>query len=348
MLKCKITAMADTAWPLIHANVPLRIVGPTGVGKSAIIKHDLMPKIEKEFGPSVLHDIRLSTKDIVDGTGMPVIDKEARATFWTRPAFIPADDGKMHVMFFDEFGHANPQLQQMAYSIVLDRALGGYSLPKNNRIILASNTREDGGGDNKMLKPLENRMGHMQVEPDEPGFIEKTKEWGWNRYLIAFLTTRPGEAYRVDPNNCAFPTPRSLDMLNNALASVFTILGPIQEDDKNNPKRLTMIEQATTMIVGEGFSRAFTSFVKNLMAKLPKMSEILQDPENARIPADPHMQYTVAAAIGKNMRANNADKFAAYLARLSPDVASMAVHDALSRESSLENNKSLKKLLLDK
>src|SRR6266566_570141 len=154
MLKCKITKLADTVWPLVYANIPLMIYGDTGIGKSSVVKNDLVPRIEREFGPTTLHDTRLSTKDIVDGTGMPIIDKEEMATFWTRPAFIPRDDGKMHFFLYDEFGHASVQLQQMTYSLVLDRGLGGYKLPVQNRILLASNTRKDGGGDNKMLKPL--------------------------------------------------------------------------------------------------------------------------------------------------------------------------------------------------
>jgi len=44
---------------------------------------------------------------------------------------------------------------------------------------------QDGGGDNKMLKPLENRMAHVTVENDAPGLIEKMKIWGgiavWSR-----------------------------------------------------------------------------------------------------------------------------------------------------------------------
>jgi len=31
-------------------------------------ENDLVPHIEREFGPTTLHDTRLSTKDIVDGT----------------------------------------------------------------------------------------------------------------------------------------------------------------------------------------------------------------------------------------------------------------------------------------
>ena len=335
MLKCKITKLADTIWPLVKADIPTMIYGPTGVGKSSVIGHDLVAMIEAEYGDTVFHDIRLSTKDIVDGTGMPIIDKDEMATFWTRPAFIPADDGKMHVFLFDEFGHASVQLQQMSYSLVLDRALGGYKLPKRHRILLASNTRTDGGGDNKMLKPLENRMAHVTVENDAPGLIEKMKAWGWDSRLVAFLTLRPGEIHNVAPNDPSFSTPRSLEMFNKVLKSL-----PV--DVKS-----TVLENMAQAVCGEGFTRQFMTFITNLGANLPKIPEILANPSNAKVPTDPHFQYVVASAVAKNIDDKNASKFAVYLHRLMPDIRSMAAHDAIARDGSLKSNKDIKGLILE-
>lgn len=335
MLKVRITKLADTVLPLVYADVPVMIYGPTGVGKSSIMKNEVMPAIEKEFGPSVLHDTRLSTKDIVDGTGMPIIDKDERATYWTRPAFIPADDGKMHVMFYDEFGHASVQLQQMAYSLVLDRGLGGYPLPKKNRIVLASNTRTDGGGDNKMLKPLENRMAHVLVEPDAPGLIEKMKVWGWDPRLVAYLTLRPDDIHKVSPTDPAFPTPRSLESFNKVLRSM-----PLDA-----PK--ATLENNAQAILGDGFSRQFMTFINNLAAGLPKMADILANPGKAKVPTDPHYQYVVASAVAKNIDSRNASKFAEYLGRLMPDIRSMAAHEAIARDASLKANKELAALVQD-
>ena len=334
MLKCKITKLADTIWPLVAANIPVMIYGPTGIGKSSVVRYDLVPRLEQAFGEVVLHDTRLSTKDIVDGTGMPVIDKDAMATYWTRPAFIPFDDGKMHFFLYDEFGHASVQLQQMTYSLVLDRALGGYKLPAKNRIILASNTRTDGGGDNKMLKPLENRMAHVTAENDAPGLIEKFKVWGWDSRLVAFLTLRPGEIHNVSQADPSFSTPRSLEMFSNVLKS-------LPPDAKNN-----VIENAAMAILGEGFTRQFMTFLTNLGANLPKLDDIKANPAGAKVPADPHYQWVVAAAIAKNVDAKSVSKYAEYLARLSPDIRSMAVHEAIARDSSLAAFPALKGLIL--
>ncbi len=335
MLKCKITKLADTIWPLVKADVATMVYGPTGVGKSSVVRNDLMRMCEQEYGECVFHDIRLSTKDIVDGTGMPVIDKDQMATFWTRPAFIPFDDGKMHIFLFDEFGHASVQLQQMAYSLVLDRSLGGYKMPARHRILLASNTRTDGGGDNKMLKPLENRMAHVTVENDAPGLIEKMKLWGWDSRLVAFLTLRPGEIHNVSATDPSFSTPRSLEMFN-------TVLKTLPIDTKG-----AVLDDMAKAVCGDGFARQFMTFITNLGANLPKIPEILANPAKAKVPTDPHFQYVVASAVAKNIDTKTASKFAEYLGRLMPDIRSMAAHDAIARDPSLRDNKDLKELILD-
>lgn len=336
MLKVKVTKLADAIWPHILADIPVMIVGPTGVGKSTIIRNEVVPRIGREFGvETVFHDYRLSTKDVVDGTGMPFINKEEMATYWTRPAFIPRDDGKFHVIFYDEFGHASVQLQQMSYSAVNDRGLGGYNFPKLHRVILASNTRTDGGGDNKMLIPLANRMAHVIVEVDATGFLEKIKEWGWDSRLIAFLSIRPAEIHNVSQTDPAFSTPRSLEMLNKLLQSL-----PV--DSKSS-----IIENVAMSVCGDGFTRQFMSFLNNLGANLPKMQDILASPSKARVPTDPHFQYVVASAVAKNIDAKTAERFAEYLARLMPDIRSMAAHDAIARDPNLNKIQALKDLILE-
>lgn len=341
MLKCKITKLAETIYPLIHADIPVMIKGPTGVGKSAVINTEVMTRIKTDYGQgSHIHDIRLSTKDVVDGTGIPLVDRDKMATTWTRPAFVPDEDDEMHVMFFDEFGHANVQLQQMSYQLVLDRTCGGYPLPKKNRIILGSNTREDGGGDNKMLKPLENRMAHITVEVDEPGLLEKMKVWDWDKRLISFLTMRPEMIHKVDANHPAFPTPRSLENFNKVLKDSDTM----GLDQRELAK---VLENAAIAILGEGCARQFNTFLGHLTAGLPRMADILADPMKAKVPADPHYQYVIAGSITRNLSTKNAGVLAKYLGRLSPDVASMAAHDAMARDNTLQANAALKALVLD-
>jgi hypothetical protein len=335
MLRCKITKLAETILPAVVADVPVCIYGQTGIGKSSVVNYDLVPALSKILGiEAVMHDYRFSTKDVVDGTGMPIIDPVKRRTDWTCPAFIPEDDGRLHVIFCDEIGHANVQMQHLGYGLVNDRALGGFKLPKLNRVLLATNTREDQGGDNKLLLPFCNRMGHVLAESDATGHIENMKRWGYDSRLIAFLSLRPDEIQKVSDLNPAFPTHRSVEMLNKILKAL-----PVDA-----PK--STIENSAHMVVGEGFTRQFVTFLNNLAAGLPKMSDIKANPLGAKVPTDPHYQWVIGSAVSKELNTQNAAHLSQYLERLMPDVRSMAAHDAMTRDASLKQVAALKALVL--
>src|SRR5579864_4984869 len=219
MLRCKAGKLVDTMWPLVKADIPVFVHGWTGIGKTEMISGPLMKKVQSEFGESVLHDFRFSSKEPVDGTGLPIVNHEEVATIWTRPAFVPKDDGKMHVFYLGEIGHAQVAMQHIAYQFVRERRLGDYPLPKRNRVILDLNTREDKGGDTKLVKPLENRGAHILVEIDPNGWINWAVEEGIDARLQAFVKLRPELLHKIDPNNPAYPTPRSIVELGKVLAN---------------------------------------------------------------------------------------------------------------------------------
>jgi hypothetical protein len=334
MLKCKISNLVPTIWPLVRADVPVFIHGKTGIGKSEIVNRELMDRMRHEYGPTVLHDFRLSSKDTVDGTGMPDIDKVERATYWTRPAFIPKDDGKMHLVFLDEVGHASIQMQHVAYQLVRERRLGDFQLPKQNRIVLALNVREDKGGDNKLVKPFEARGAHVTVDLDVNGWAEEMKRRNIDARLIAFIKFRPELLHKLDENNPAFPTPRTIEFVGRVMQ---------HETD------VRVIQACASAACGEGFSMQFATFLKDLGANIPRLDQIKKDPKGCKVPTDPHHQFVVASAISETMTDKDADIWAIYLARkeFAADLASMAAHNATKRLPELSSVKSLQNLILD-
>lgn len=330
MLKCTTAKLAETIWPLVKADIPVLIHGKTGIGKSQVVREELMPMVAKEFGTSRLHDYRLSSKDIVDGTGIPDVDKEARATYWTRPAFIPEEDGNMHVIFLDEFGHAMiPMQHAVGYPLVLDRMLGEFRLPRLNRILLATNTMDDKGGDNKILKPLEGRMAHVEVLPDHKSWCSGyAVDKGLDPRLIAFIRLRPELFHRMDLNNPAWPLPRKHEWLDRIL---------------KNETNMKIIERCTVALCGDGFAAQFIAFLENLAANLPRLQDIKADPKKAKVPSDLQHQYVVAAAIVPHVTAKDAHIWAVYLGRLEADIASSAAHSA---QKAIGNHPALQDLII--
>lgn len=314
MLECNTSQLAEYMWPFIKSDIPICLIGKTAVGKSEVVHKQIMPRIAREYGESVLHDPRVSTKDVVDGTGIPIIDQEERATYWTRPAFIPADDGKMHVMFIDEFGHATVPMQHLLYGFVNERALGQWPLPRKNRVILATNELTDKGGDMKILEPLKRRMAWIRVVPDHKSWCSGwAVENGIDPRIIAFIRLRPELFHRPDDVNPAWPVPPKHEWLNRILKT---------ETD------LKVIQRCATAISGQAFAAQFIGFLENLTANLPRLQEIRANPHSARVPQEVQFQYVIAQAIVPHITAKDAAIWAIYLKRLAPDVASMAAHQA--------------------
>ena len=334
MLRCKASQLVEVIWPLVKADIPVFIHGKSGIGKSQMIRTELMPLIEREYGPSVLHDFRLSSKDITDGTGIPTVDQSDKSTIWTRPAFIPKDDGKMHVIFLDEIGHASVQMQHaVGYQLVLDRGLGEYKLPRKHRVILALNIREDKGGDNKLAGPFQNRGAHVVLDLDQSGWIEYATQRGIDPRLIAFVKLRPEQLHKMSETSPAWPSPRTIEMLGKVM--------------RENRDDLKSIQNAAQGLCGEGFATEFATFIRDLGAALPKLSDIKANPSRAKVPDDLHHQYVVASAISHHIDKASVDAWVTYLKRLSPDLASMAAHNAMQRDSALSDNKTLKALVMN-
>ncbi len=337
MLTCKISKLVETIWPMVVADIPVLLYGRTGVGKSTVLANDLMKKVREIFGAdSMWHDYRLSTMDTTDGSGIPDIVTESdgtRVTDWTRPGMIMREDGRMHLINLDEIGHASVQLQHsIGYRFVLDRQLGKFKLPALNRIVLCTNVKEDKAGDSKLVTPFNARMAHVMVENDTDSFLQWGVEHNLDRRLLAFWKLRGAAVlHKQDDGSNAVPCERTAEMLSRVMVGN-TDLG--------------VIENCATALWGQGPAIQLVAFCRDLEAALPRLSEIKNNPDTAKVPKDVSHQYAVASAIAAQVTPADADIWAKYLARLSPDVASMAAHEAIKRHP-LTQIEALSKLLID-
>lgn len=341
MLTCKISKLAKKLLPFVVADIPQFVHGWTGIGKTEVISNELLYLLEQQLGPCVLHDFRMSQHDPVDASGIPVVDKNTMRTVWSCPGLVPQDDGRTHIIYYGEVGHLDPNRQHVLYQATQERALGGYKFPVKNRIILDLNTREDKGGDIRLLPPFENRGQHTFAELDQEGWIEHQKQRGCDPRVHTFIKLRPQYLHYmlnrdkdnrvIPPAGPAFYTPRSVERLDRLFKA------KLPND---------VIIDGARGNCGEAFARDFSTFLRDLAAGLPKLTEIKANPKTAKVPVDVDHQYVIASAISHNITSADADVWAIYLARLAEDVASMAAHNAMNRDDALRNNKSLKALTI--
>ncbi|HUY79852.1 MAG TPA: MoxR family ATPase [Ktedonobacterales bacterium] len=255
-----------------HLMLSVMIWGPPGVGKSSVVaqtaaRHDL-----------ACIDLRLSQLAPTDLRGLPVAaDGVSR---WYPPEFLPREGSG--VLFLDEINLAPPAMQGMAQQLILDRRVGSYCVPDKWFIWAAGNRKEDRAAVFDMPAPLANRFAHLTVEPDFESFKSYALAASAHEQMLAFLSFRPELLHKLDPQQPAWPSPRSW-MMASALHAIGLDVAPA---------------------VGVATAAEFAAFLK-FYQKLPDIDRILQgNGERIAFPTEPSVRY--ATTIGLTMRATTA------------------------------------------
>ena len=257
-----------------NIQISTMIWGPPGIGKSSIVGQ-LARESDIDFV-----DIRLSQLAPTDLRGLPVA--ENGISKWFPPEFLPRK-GK-GILFLDELNMAPPAMQGVAQQLILDRCVGSYEVPDGWFVWAAGNRKEDRAAVFDMPSPLANRFLHLEVQPDFESFKAYALDKGIHEQIIAFLSFRTTLLHKIDPQQPAWPSPRSWVM---ASALHFAGLDV-------NPA------------VGTGAATEFNSYI-SMYENLPNLIAILEGKgESIQFPKEPSVRY--ATVIGLTVRADNANQ----------------------------------------
>lgn len=140
-------------------------------------------------------------------------------TYWVKDIIKKATDDpdNIHVLFFDEFTNAHPQVQQLVLKLIDDRAIGEYNLPDNVRIILAGNEISDSSIAHTAVEPLKSRVSHIQVEITLSEWLEWAYDKGIHPYITGFLKNNPDYLRTQFDGNKPHCDPRRWAMASNVL-----------------------------------------------------------------------------------------------------------------------------------
>lgn len=250
------------------------IWGAPGIGKSSIVA-----QIAQEYDLDFV-DVRLSQLAPTDLRGLPVA--EDGISKWYPPEFLPRN-GK-GILFLDELNMAPPAMQGVAQQLILDRRVGSYTVPEGWYVWAAGNRKEDRASVFDMPSPLANRFLHLQVEADFESFKTYALETGVHEQAIAFLSFRPTLLHKIDPQQPAWPSPRSWVMASLLHGANLDI----------------------TPAVGTATAAEFVAFIA-LYETLPNLAPILEGKGNS-ISFSPEPSIRYATTIGLTVRANDANQ----------------------------------------
>lgn len=257
-----------------NLKISTMIWGAPGIGKSSIVS-----QITQQHNIDFV-DVRLSQLAPTDLRGLPVA--EDGISKWYPPEFLPRD-GK-GILFLDELNMAPPAMQGVAQQLILDRRVGSYVVPEGWYVWAAGNRKEDRAAVFDMPTPLANRFLHLQVEPDFESFKAYALATDIHEQIIAFLSFRPSLLHKLDPQQPAWPSPRSWEMashLHNAELDIIPAVGTETESE-------------------------FAAFVK-VYQSLPDLERIFMGKGDAiSFPKEPSVRY--ATTIGLAVRAESANQ----------------------------------------
>lgn len=187
---------------------PVFIWGAPGIGKSALVE---------QFAESVglpcvsLLGSQLAPEDII---GIPQIIGETSQ--FLPPKMIARKDP--YVLFLDELNACSQEVQKAFYSLIHEKRIGEYHLPKGSIVIGAGNRAQDGAIVKTMSSALINRMFHVQMKPNVNQWLVWGYENGLHSMVLDYITQRPDHLFSEPPKTEEpYSTPRSWHMLSDAL-----------------------------------------------------------------------------------------------------------------------------------
>ena len=184
--------------------------GEPGVGKS-----ELILQAARLAGLKVKH-LYGSQMTTEDTGGLPQI-RDGKVIHFPLEDYIP-EDGVPFCLLIDEYPVCSPDVQKALYSIILDRKVGDYSLPKGTWVVLAGNNKEDHALVRNISSALTNRVLTLDLKLDVNEWLEWAKSNSINKDVLGFITKYPDLLLDKPPVKPApFSTPRSWTMLANAM-----------------------------------------------------------------------------------------------------------------------------------
>lgn len=246
---------------------PMMVWGPPGIGKSDTFK-TIKDSYVAAGKTAKLIDCRLSLWEPTDLKGYPYYNQETNRMSFSSPDELPTEEEAAEydiiILFLDELNGAAPATQAAAYQLILNRAIGKYTLPDNVVIAAAGNRETDKGVTYRMPKPLANRFLHYEVRVDFNDWFDWAVTNNIHPDVIGYLTTFKEDLYKFDAGSAerSFATPRSWEFVSDT----------IQDTTGFTEEEVTDMVAAG---IGEGSALKFKAH-RQVASQLPNPSDILE------------------------------------------------------------------------
>ncbi len=195
---------------LLHVAIvrPVFIGGQPGIGKSALVQ---------DFAESVGLDCvsllgsQLAPEDLI---GVPqILDGVSR---FCPPRMIARTEP--YCLFLDELNACSHEVQKAFYSLIHERRVGEYILPKGSIVIGAGNRAQDSAIVKPMSSALLNRMVHVHLKVSARDWLAWAINSEIHPLVIEYIENRPDHLWSAPPKHEEpFSTPRAWHILSDII-----------------------------------------------------------------------------------------------------------------------------------
>ncbi len=186
------------------------LLSPPGVGKSEAVRQAATAaglELRSLLGTQIAPE---------DVSGVPRLVGN-RAVFCPPRVLLPEDD-RPFCLFLDELPASPPEVQKAFYSLLLERRLGEYRLPKGTWVVAAGNRSEDRALVRTMSSALVNRVFVVPVKVDLDEWLAWAEAHGVRPEVRSFVRCVPQALQRPVPADpVPFSTPRAWALLSRDL-----------------------------------------------------------------------------------------------------------------------------------
>ena len=284
---------------------PLMIWGAPGSGKSQTFEQWAKAKAESlslafndtrrddfvMIDPAktfALVDLRGSGLDPLDVRGGLHLNEQTRTLETFMNECLPNAEkmGHFGAIIFDELPECDPSILKPISNIIWDRACGPFVMPDGWGIFAAGNEPGQGSSAKRLPSQLNNRMGHVGVDPEPVVWAAHLKDVGGYLPLGYFVSGRPEIINTwASKDDVSFSTPRSLMAVSDVYQKV---------DDPDLRASLA------AGYIGEGIVAEFEGFLTLINSgRMATWSDIQSRPFEAPIgqPGEDHGISLIYAAI---------------------------------------------------
>lgn len=316
---------------IIEKQVPVTVamIGPSGIGKSAIEKQlakEMSAYFKTDFG---FIDLRLATQEPADLIGIPYRDGDV--TKWAVPHWFPKP-GTRGVICLEELNRAPNDVRQCIFQFIWDRVLHTHQLPDGWTIVLAMNPETDDGSyqvetlDRAMIR----RCSVIVVEPNVNAWMTWATDPTQGNVppeITGFIGTHKEMLFEVE--NFDFPIKRTPAGWGDTLACLRKA-GAIPQDLEFEIISGILGKEAATAFIkyidknyerpvnGEDVLKAYTEVREKILKQITKAEEMWIT--NKQI-------IGITEGSGKKLTKKQMENLIDYIDDIPTDIAAGLVHE---------------------